>query len=195
MIPLQYSSSSTNNENRKALVLCSILAGLIPFLVTTVPLQIVSIWFPQYTKHVDKKKCTCSCWDTVFKGKYEIGVAGFKHTYFNCTWNTYIMWALTLIYVITLYESLKHIFLCLYNKCARRKIVLIFMTSIYPNAYGWWMYFNYYNDEFYEQWWHQTFFTITELISTISILMLVNENNTKSVPRNLLIIQRYEKPE
>ena len=147
--------------------------------------------FRLITKVVNKKKCTCSCWDTVFKGRYEMGVAGYKNVYFNCTYNTYMMWALTLLFLFMLYESLKHILACLMNKCARKKIVLIFLSSIYPNYYGWWMYFNYYNDEFYDQWWHQTFFTITELVSTFAILMLVNEHNTKYVSRKLLVIQRY----
>ena len=186
MIPLLQSNS---HQDKKTFVLCSILAGLVPFFITTTPLQFVSTLYPKYTKVVDKKKCTCSCWDTVFKGRYEMGVAGYKNVYFNSTYNTYMMWALTLIFLFALYESLKHIFHCLLNKCARKKIVLIFFTSIYPNYYGWWMYFNYYNDEFYDQWWHQTFFTITELVSTFAILMLVNEQNTKYVPRKLLVIQ------
>ena len=187
MIPLVHSQS----QDKKTYVLCSILAGLVPFFITTTPLQLVSTLYPKYTKVVNKKKCTCSCWDTVFKGRYEMGVAGYKNVYFNCTYNTYMMWALTLLFLFMLYESLKHILACLMNKCARKKIVLIFLSSIYPNYYGWWMYFNYYNDEFYDQWWHQTFFTITELVSTFAILMLVNEHNTKYVSRKLLVIQRY----
>ena len=186
MIPLQ---SQHNEDQRKTFLICSILAALVPFFITTLPLQLVSTFYPKYTRHVDKKKCTCSCWDTVFKGRYEMGVAGYKNVYFNSTYNTYMMWALTLIFLFALYESLKHIFHCLLNKCARKKIVLIFFTSIYPNYYGWWMYFNYYNDDFYDQWWHQTLFTLTELVSTMAILMLVNENNSTSVPRKLLVIQ------
>jgi hypothetical protein len=31
----------------------------------------------------------------------------------------------------------------------------LFFGSIYPHYYAWWAYFNYYNDDYYNQWWHQ----------------------------------------
>ena len=53
-----------------------------------------------------------------------------------------------------------------------------------------WAYFNYYNDDYYKQWWHQLFFTVTEMLSTVTIFYLVDKNNYAS-PRKILAIMRY----
>lgn len=37
-----------------------------------------------------------------------------------------------------------------------------------------WSYFNYWNDEFYSQWYHQLFFSLSELVSTCLILQLAD---------------------
>lgn len=37
-----------------------------------------------------------------------------------------------------------------------------------------WSYFNYWNDEFYAQWYHQLFFSLSELVSTCLILRLAD---------------------
>lgn len=36
------------------------------------------------------------------------------------------------------------------------------------------MYFNYWNDDFYLQWYHQLFFTVSELVSTCLVLRLAD---------------------
>ena len=36
---------------------------------------------------------------------------------------------------------------------------------------------NYYNDDFYDQCLHQLFFTLTELVSTVTVLELINKEN------------------
>ena len=50
-------------------------------------------------------------------------------------------------------------------------MILPLLASIYPHYYSWWSYFNYWNDDFYFQWNHQFFFSITELISTILVVL------------------------
>ena len=50
------------------------------------------------------------------------------------------------------------------------------------------MYFNYVNDDFYSQWYHQWFFSFTELTSTFIILYLANRKHTASPPLLLVII-------
>lgn len=32
---------------------------------------------------------------------------------------------------------------------------LLFLSVLFPHYYAWWAYFNYYNDDFYSQFWHQ----------------------------------------
>ena len=68
-------------------------------------------------------------------------------------------------------------------------MAILFFSSIYPHYYAWWAYFNYYNDDFYSQWWHQLFFTVTEMVSTVLVLHLVDKNNFAS-PRKIVVIMR-----
>uniref|UniRef100_A0A1B0BXR2 Uncharacterized protein n=1 Tax=Glossina palpalis gambiensis TaxID=67801 RepID=A0A1B0BXR2_9MUSC len=78
-------------------IACGSLApALIP------PVHIVVLWYfwENYARYVDRHFCTCSCWDTVFKGPYESGVAAYKHMYFNATQNTFKMWLLTITELI-----------------------------------------------------------------------------------------------
>ena len=49
------------------------------------------------------------------------------------------------------------------------------------------MYFNYWNDDFYKQWNHQLLFSITEMVSTIMVVYLL-DRRTPSTPRKLLAI-------
>lgn len=47
---------------------------------------------------------------------------------------------------------------------------------------------NYYNDEFYSQWQHQTLFTVTELGSTAVVIHLANKDNPVTNRKVLLIV-------
>ena len=40
-----------------------------------------------------------------------------------------------------------------------------------------WAYINYYNDDFFDQFYHQLFFTVTEVVSTVTVLYLVNKDH------------------
>ena len=70
-------------------------------------------------------------------------------------------------------------------------MAILFFSSIYPHYYAWWSYFNYYNDDFYSQCWHQLFFTVTEMVSTVLVLHLVDKNNF-AAPRKIVIIMRLD---
>ena len=119
---------------------------------------------------------------------YETGVSGYKHVYFNITSNTLVIWSFTVFSLIGLYEAVRHIFISIYFGCARPRMAVLFLTSLFSHVYGWWAYFNYYNDDFFEQWWHQLFFSITELASTVMVVHLVNKNNFMKMPRKLLLV-------
>ena len=80
----------------------------VPILIPVVQFGLVYRLWDQFNQPVDKKLCSCSCWDTVFKGPYETGLGGYKHFYFNSNGNTAIIWFLTVMSVIALYESVKH---------------------------------------------------------------------------------------
>uniref|UniRef100_T1H657 Uncharacterized protein n=1 Tax=Megaselia scalaris TaxID=36166 RepID=T1H657_MEGSC len=87
-------------------ILCGCLApALIP------PAHIAVLWYfwKNYSRYVDRRFCSCSCWDTVFKGPYESGIASYKHIYFNATQNTLKIWILIVVGILAFYESIKQL--------------------------------------------------------------------------------------
>lgn len=130
--------------------------------------------------------------------------------YFNATQNTLKIWILIVLGIIALYECTKLlIFLIIQNK-VRYSMVLLFGMSIFSHYYGWWAYINYYNDEFYTQWNHQLFFTVshggiyseafltrittlfwpqlTELVSTGVVIHLANTDNVVTSRKTFCIV-------
>ena len=111
-------------------------------------------------RFVDKRFCSCSCWDTVFKATYESGIASYKNFYFNATTNTLKIWLLIVIGIISLYECIKYLTKLFISRHLRYSMAFLFCLSIFSHYYAWWAYLNYLNDDFYSQWNHQTFFTV-----------------------------------
>ena len=69
----------------------------------------------------------------------------------------------------------------------RWRFAVLFLSSVYPHYYAYWAVWNYINDDFYDQMWHQALFTSTEILSTVIILRLA-DSDTPVTPTNLLII-------
>ena len=66
-------------------------------------------------------------------------------------------------------------------------MLALLLSSVYPHYYGWWGFFNYLNEDFYSQWWHQVYFSITEILSTLVVVHLCNKEN-KTESWKLLVI-------
>lgn len=94
-------------------------------------------------------------------GTYESGIASYKHMYFNATQNTMKIWVLTVLAIIAFYECTKYLIRLTIANSVRYSMILLFCLSIFSHYYAWWAYVNYYNDDFYSQWNHQTFFTVS----------------------------------
>merc|ERR1712012_304639 len=62
------------------------------------------------------------------------------------------------------------------------------MFSLYPHYYGWWAIINYLNEDYYPQYHHQIFFSITEALSTVIVLHLCNRENQFETWKLLLIM-------
>lgn len=142
-------------------ILCGCLApALIP------PAHIAVLWYfwKNYSRYVDRRFCSCSCWDTVFKGPYESGIASYKHIYFNATQNTLKIWILIVVGILAFYESIKQLLFLLLKKQIRYSMVILFSLSIFSHYYSWWVCINYYNDDYYYQWNHQLFFSVSNLM-------------------------------
>ncbi|XP_060076837.1 uncharacterized protein LOC132556442 [Ylistrum balloti] len=136
----------------------------------------LKLWVPD-KEPVDKENCRCTCWDTVFKGSYQNqDVIKYKHIYFNATAQTFYIWILTTCHMIAAYEALKYLCVTVSSRKSRIPMVFLFLMDIYPLYYSWWNYLNYLNDDFYDQFVHQFFFTATEFISTYLILQLCSKS-------------------
>ncbi|CAL8106594.1 unnamed protein product [Orchesella dallaii] len=137
---------------------------------------------------VNAKQCTCSCWDTVYKGPYEFGTdSKFKHVYFNVDRTTLKMWIITVIGVLFLYETFKYVFLIVLYKRLRWTMGVLFLISLHSHYYSWWAYWNFWNDNFYSMWYHQILFSLTELISSALVLSYMDtKRQVEPVP--MLII-------
>lgn len=113
---------------------------------------------------------------TLQTGNYEAGIGGYKHLYFNATPQSAKIWLLTVLFVIGCYESMKHVLSLLFKKELRFSMFVLFGSVVYSHYYSFWGYVNYYNDDFYSQFYHQLFFTSTELVSTVIVLYLADVN-------------------
>ncbi|XP_074114528.1 uncharacterized protein LOC141537432 [Cotesia typhae] len=151
-----------------------IIGMLAPLLVPPLHILFLYYFWREFARDVDKQYCSCSCWDTVFKGSYESGIASYKHMYFNATSNTIKIWVIVVIGVVTFYETTKYLARLAFHCRLRYGMLVLFITSTFSHYYSWWVYINYLNDDFYSQWYHQLFFTVTELISTIFVIILAD---------------------
>lgn len=138
-----------------------ILSALLPAVVLPAHIYVLWRFWQSYSRYVDKRYCSCSCWDTVYKGPYESGVASYKHMYFNATRNSVKMWLLVVAGVVALYETNKFLLKLLLRRKLRFEMAILFGSSIFSHYYSWWAYLNYYNDDYYSQWNHQFFFTVS----------------------------------
>jgi len=146
------------------------------------------IWQPDKPT-VDREKCTCDCFDTVFRGRYEWPPSSYKHFYFNATSSTLAIWLIVVIGIIAMYECVRYIVPYVYysRQLLRTEMFALLISSLYPHYYGWWGLINYVNEDFYSQWKHQLFFTATELISTSMVVHLCCRDN-RVLPWKLLVI-------
>lgn len=121
-------------------------------------------------------------------GNYEAGISGYKHIYFNATEQSAKIWLLTVLYVIVCYESMKYLLKLWSTKELRYTMFILFASVVYSHYYSFWGYVNYYNDDFYSQFYHQMFFSFTEICSTFFVLKLANLNIELSSGKLLFII-------
>lgn len=174
-----HASSSQSVANYKEKVLAFFIGALtiitLPYL--HIGIYHLKIWVPDKPR-IQKNNCTCSCFDTVFRGAYENpGMTRYKHVYFNATWQTFRIWIFTVIFVLMAYESIKYLMSLIRKRSVRKSMLLLYILNIYPHYYSWWSYFSYYNEDFYYYFKHHMWFTVTEVISTCIVLNLCDKHN------------------
>ena len=168
-------------------VLVHLLGIAIPILLPFVQFGLIYELWSQHHVKVKREYCQNSCWDTIYKAGYETGAGSYKHVYFNITWQSGTMWTLTLIVTISCYECTKYLVKLWLGNQLRWSMAILFLSAIYPHYYAFWAMWNYINDDFYGQVVHQLLFTVTEIMSTITVLHLASIEE-QIVPWKLLII-------
>lgn len=164
------------------------LGILLPLVLPIVQFGVVYKLWDQHAVEVKRDYCQNSCWDTVFKAGYETGAGSYKHVYFNATWESAAMWAITLLPTILLYEAVKYLCRLWIQRRLRWRMVVLFIASVYPHYYAFWALWGYLNDDFYSQLSHQMLFTVTELISTLAVLNMADKELQASPSRLLVVV-------
>ncbi len=108
--------------------------------------------------------------------------------YFNSTWNTLVIYLLTLVSIVALYELTKNLVKLVARRQARISMVMLVTSSIYAHYYSYWTYFNAYNDDFYDQFWHQAIFTVTEIVSTVCVFQMCKKNTSLDSSQLLTVV-------
>ena len=98
------------------------------------------------------------------------------------------IWILVVLGILAFYECLRYLAPLLFHCKARWTMVILFLSSLYPHYYGWWNFISYVNEDFYAQWYHQWFFSLTEIISTICVIHLCNTDNRIDAWKLLVIM-------
>ncbi|XP_014214740.1 uncharacterized protein LOC106643924 [Copidosoma floridanum] len=155
----------------------NVLGLFAPLIIPPLHISFIYYFWSDFAREVDKHFCSCSCWDTVFKGSYESGVASYKHLYFNATSSSLKIWMTIVFGIIIFYETVKHLTTLAFQNNLRWRMFILFISAVFSHYYSWWVYINYWNDEFYSQWYHQFFFSLTELFSTILVIHLADKRN------------------
>jgi hypothetical protein len=146
---------------------------------------------------VDKLNCKCDCWDGFYRG---IHAKHHRHThykafYFNYDKQMISILILFFVYAQLLRKCLEKIFklVLIEIKCLQRSqtklfksksimrwpILINLIISIYTNYYGTWSIINYFNDRDYRMIKSQIFFSLTELIPTLTYYKVLNRYDEK----------------
>ena len=72
-----------------------------------------------------------------FPAGYETGAGSYKHVYFNATSSTLVMWSITVVALVALYEAVRMTFVALYTGRARPRMCVLFLSVLYPHYYAW----------------------------------------------------------
>ncbi|KAL4220273.1 hypothetical protein ACF0H5_020680 [Mactra antiquata] len=174
-----HDSSAPSMSNYKDKVIAFLVGTLTIVILPYLHIGVyhLMIWVPDKPK-IPKNNCTCSCFDTVFRGQYENpGLTRYKHVYFNATWQTYRIWIFTVVFILLAYESIKYLVPLVRKRNIRITMFILYLVNIYPHYYSWWSYFSYYNEDFYRYFKHHMWFTVTELITTSIVLNLCDKRN------------------
>ncbi|CAG5117828.1 unnamed protein product [Candidula unifasciata] len=169
-----------------AILIAAFLLVIMPYL--HIGVFYLKIWVPDKPP-VDRQGCTCSCFDTVFRGRYEMpGLVTYKHVYFNATANTFKIWVTTVVFFILFYESIKYLVNVYRTSSFRKMWLLLYIINLYPHYYSWWSFFSYYNEEFYTFFMHHMFFCVTEIFTTAIVLNLCNQKSEIKAWKMMMVL-------
>jgi len=98
-----------------------------------------------------KDNCSCSCWDTVSKGRYSH--RGYKYIYLNVEVDTFVIILFSVIFLGFFIDLLTRLIAFAFE--SRKYVpepVIIVAAQSFAHCYSFWMVFNYVNDSWYNYW-------------------------------------------
>lgn len=128
--------------------------------------------------------CTCDCWDGRMKTGF--GRGNYKSIFINMDSGAFLILNAFLFYGLLAVATVKRIAQLAFSGSVSTPWALVgFAASMYSNFYGFFMIFNYVNDNFTHMFISQSFFSITELLSSACLLFLAGpttDTSAKSLP-------------
>lgn len=100
------------------------------------------------------------------------------------------MWTLTVIFTLFMYSSFQRFVTLLMSKLMRWSMGILFLCNLHNQYFAWWVTWNYLNDDFYDMWDRQWFFTVTEGIS-LGLGILHMDRSREVRPYLMLIISVF----
>jgi hypothetical protein len=129
----------------------------------------------KYHTPINKGRCYCSCFDGLNKGRY--GRGRYKSVYWNMEKETFIIMGIWFLYFLIFMRTVESVVNLLLEKKLNFIWFFLLLCSIQPTFYGMWMMWNYINDRIYHLFFHQIYFTITEMINFIVIYLYLDKSN------------------
>ncbi|KAI9021867.1 hypothetical protein DFJ74DRAFT_706772 [Hyaloraphidium curvatum] len=152
--------------------------GLLSAACTVLPVQLLAaiLWHAFVAanrgnlRQVDRKTCTCSCWDGGFTQHGESP----RSIYFNLEPSVLAVGQWYLAYSVLAALALRRMLEAAWARCLRPDFAFAFAATVYPSFYCLWMKFNYLGLDYSKLWWSQLFFSLTELAAQALLALLAD---------------------
>jgi len=178
--PLIAGPHPKNHAVKKYIAAFSLSVGLVIFLAAA--FLALPVTFSTWAKNCgpscfpDKSTCDCTCFDGINKGPY--GRGHYKYIYYNSEKQTFLIFSIVAFYIIAGQNAFLRIAkLSLSGKLSLTAFIA-FAATVWPNFYAANMHFNYINDNIHHLHFHQTYFSITEFLIALCVIMMTDKRQT-----------------
>jgi hypothetical protein len=178
-------------------LITSIITGLVIIVGLVASTTITGYNQDNLDRPVDKLNCKCDCWDGFYRGVHakHHRQTHYKAFYFNYDKQMIYILIVFIVYAQLLRKCLEKMLKLVWNEIKflhlrrtksinsksilRWPILINLIISVYTNYYGTWSIINYINDRDYRMIKSQIFFSLTELIPTLTYYKVMNRFDEK----------------